>query len=160
MKKNSIVKKDDCYLRILSLRDNEALAIDCISKTMPKWYLLSEFEYFQEVSEQELFKNLNINLQDIETLSPENKRVAYEKYTLIAAVLPFICDKSEQNKVISKISEDKNISKQTIRKYLCTYLVYQNISALAPSKKNKEKKLSKDEKNMRWALNKFFYCEA
>ena len=48
------------------------------------------------------------------------------------------------------------VSKQTIRHYLCLYLVYQDISVLAPKQK-KEKELSKDEKNMRWALNKFFY---
>ena len=49
-------------------------------------------------------------------------------------------------------------SKQTIRKYLCLYLVYQNIAALAPAPKV-EKELSQDEKNMRWALNKFFYSK-
>ena len=49
-------------------------------------------------------------------------------------------------------------SKQTIRKYLCLYLVYQNIAALAPAPKV-EKELSQDEKNMRWALNKFFYTK-
>lgn len=48
------------------------------------------------------------------------------------------------------------VSKQTIRHYLRLYLVYQDISVLAPKQK-KEKELSKDEKNMRWALNKFFY---
>ena len=49
-------------------------------------------------------------------------------------------------------------SKQTIRKYLCLYLDYQNIAALAPAPKV-EKELTQDEKNMRWALNKFFYSK-
>ena len=58
--------------------------------------------------------------------------------------------------MIKNISEEMYVSKQTIRHYLCLYLVYQDISVLAPKQK-KEKELSKDEKNMRWALNKFFY---
>lgn len=35
--------------------------------------------------------------------------------------------------------------------------MYQNVVALAPKPKEKQKELSQDEKNMRWALNKFFY---
>ena len=68
MKKNSIITKDNCYYRILAIKDNEILAIDCIKKTMPKWYSLSEFETFKEIPEEELFTQLNISLQDIENL--------------------------------------------------------------------------------------------
>ena len=58
--------------------------------------------------------------------------------------------------IISRISEDKEVSKQTLRKYLCLYLVYQSIGSLAP-KEYKVKPLTQDEKNFRWALNKFYY---
>ena len=117
------------------------------------------FDSYQEVSESDLLKFLNIELINIDELPSESKKLAYERYTLIAAVLPFISDTSQQNKVISKISEDKNISKQTIRKYLCINLSLQTISSLAPIRAPKEKNLSPDEKNMRWALNKFFYTK-
>ena len=36
------------------------------------------------------------------------------------------------------------------------YLVYQNVSCLAPKEKS-QKSLSQDEKNFRWALNKYYY---
>jgi len=48
------------------------------------------------------------------------------------------------------------MSKQSIRSFLCSYLVYQDVAVLAP-KQSKEKELTEDQKNMRWALNKFFY---
>jgi hypothetical protein len=35
--------------------------------------------------------------------------------------------------------------------------VYQNISALAPKEKEDKKELTVDEKNIRWALNKYYY---
>ena len=159
MKKSSIINNKDRYFRVLEIKDNKVLAIDCIKRTMPKWFMMSDFNSYQEISESDLLKYLGVELIDIEELPSENKRIAYERYTLIAPVLSFISDKNHQKKVISKICADKNISKQTIRKYLCTYLVYQNISSLAPAQKTKERKLSADEKNMRWALNKFFYTK-
>jgi len=159
MKKNSIITKDNCYYRILAIKDKEILVIDCVKRTMPKWYMISHFDSYQEVSESDLLKYLNIELINIEELPSDCKRIAYERYTLIAAALPFISDKNQQNRVISKISEDKSISKQTIRKYLCIYLSFQTVSALAPIRAPKENKLSPDEKNMRWALNKFFYTK-
>ena len=57
----------------------------------------------------------------------------------------------------SSIAEIKGVSKQTIRNYLWLYLVYQDIAALAPKQKCEDRPLTQDEKNMRWALNKFFY---
>ena len=37
------------------------------------------------------------------------------------------------------------------------YLVHQDIAALAPKQKSQERQLTQDEKNIRWALNKYFY---
>ena len=47
---------------------------------------------------------------------------------------------------------------QTVRHYLCQYLVYQSISALVPKERTvSERGLTKDEKNFRWALNKYYF---
>ena len=51
------------------------------------------------------------------------------------------------------------MSKQTIRNYLCLYLTYQNKAVFAPKQRAQDTELSQDEKNMRWALNKFFYTK-
>ena len=51
------------------------------------------------------------------------------------------------------------VSTKTIRTYLCKYLAYQNITALAPKTEADERSLTQDEKTMRWALNKFFYTK-
>ena len=87
-------------------------------------------------------------------LSEEEKRIAQERFTLIAGVLPYIGEEGKRSKMIDFLSAQQ--SKQTIRKYLCLYLVYQNIAALAPAPKV-EKELSQDEKNMRWSLNKYYF---
>ena len=38
MKKNDLIKTEDGIYRILSIEANRVLAIDCIKKTMPKFY--------------------------------------------------------------------------------------------------------------------------
>ena len=55
------------------------------------------------------------------------------------------------------MAERHKVTKQTIRKYLCLYLAYPNITVLAPIKKEPKKTLTEDEKNFRWALNKYYY---
>lgn len=91
-----------------------------------------------------------------DSLTPENKKIAQLRYSVIAPILPFIADDYMKSLLISRISSNQGLTKQTIRKYLCMYLVYQDISCLAPKEKHK-KSLSQDEKNFRWALNKYYY---
>ena len=52
---------------------------------------------------------------------------------------------------------NSHVTKQTVRKYLCLYLVYQTVTALAPIDVVRGIELTKEQKLMRWALNKFFY---
>ena len=51
---------------------------------------------------------------------------------MIAAVLPFVSDKKERARMIDRISQEQEVSKQTVRCYLCLYLAFQNVAALAP----------------------------
>ena len=81
----------------------------------------------------------------------------HERYTMIAPIVSFISDDKMRSKLICSIAEEHNVSKQTVRNYLCLYLSYMDISALAPKKRKDERELTQDEKYMRWALNKFFY---
>ena len=59
--------------------------------------------------------------------------------------------------IIARLSEENEISKQSLRNYLCHYLALQDIRALLPKERTYEKELTADEKNMRWSLNKYFY---
>lgn len=165
MQKNSLIRYNGDIIRILEIQEDKVFIINCSQKSMPKWEspknifgeLFGE-QYKQYCSEQELLEENNVVLPDIETLDAEGRKFAHEHFTLIAGILPFVTDEKERSYMIDNISKLKNVSKQTIRHYLRLYLVYQNISALAPTPKiHKEKSLTQDEKNFRWALNKFYY---
>lgn len=149
------MKKGDSIIRILDEKGSEVIIIDCIKKTMPVWYDKDFISGYEICFEEEL----GFPIREEKSLSATNKRIMHERYTLIAGILPFVSDEKSRNMLISKVAEQYNVSKQTIRKYLCLYLVYQDMSVLAPNKKETVKELTKDEKNIRWALNKFFYTK-
>lgn len=147
MKKLDLVILEGQLHRVLSIKEDKCLVINCIKFSMPFW---TQKSYLEEK------ENLTLETVEINSLSPTNKKKAYERYGLIAPIIPLVEDDYMRSHIISRISEDKEVSKQTLRKYLCLYLVYQSIGSLAP-KEHKVKPLTQDEKNFRWALNKFYY---
>ena len=157
MQKNNLYRNDETIIRVLDLSENKALIIDCIRLTVPRWVDISALSDFAPCTETELYEKTNIFPRLIEDLNADSRRYAYEHYTLIAGVLPFIADEKERCYVIAKISEQNQISKQTVKNTLCLYLAYQNVSVLAPKKHSYDRPLTQDEKNIRWALNKYYY---
>lgn len=132
--------------------------IDCIKRTMPIWGESSVLDSFSGCTDEVMNHATNFTVTDIENLNADQRKAMYDRYTLIAPMLPFIADERMRSKLIGSTAIEHNISKQTIRNYLCLYLVYINITALVPRQRlDDDGKLTQDEKNMRWALNKFFY---
>ena len=156
MRKNDLLKKDGTIVRVLMVENDKLLLINCSRMAMPRWGTESSIADYVPCGEHEL---PNCIAEDVETLKPDLRKVAYHRYTMISGILPFISDDAARGKAIGKAASEYNISSKTIRKYLCLYLAHQNIVALAPKISDDERVLSKDEKNMRWGLNKFYYTE-
>ena len=153
MRNDDLRKCGEKIIRILEEKDGQAFIIDCTRKSIPKWVNSDSLSDYTACTDDELFSPL----PDIESLDSQNRKTAYERYTLISGVLPFVTDKKQRCYIIDKLSAEKSISKQTINYYLWIYLVYQNIAALSFKQTETAKELSDDEKNIRWALNKYFY---
>ena len=151
MKNNDIIKKDNTIYRVIDITDTKAFVIDCSKKSMPKWVDLTSLSSYSLCAEELQ------TLPDINELDMLSRKVAYERFTVISNILPFISDKNKRSTMILQTATDKGISRQTVCAYLWLYLVYQNISALAPKPKENEKALSETEKNINYALNKYFY---
>lgn len=149
-----LLKNKNLIFRVLQTQGDKSLVIDCIKKTMPKWIDAAVLSDFTECSEATLHELTQY--PGGRELTQDEQRIAQEHFTMIAGVLPFVGNEQKRSQMIEFLSEHQ--SKQTIRKYLCLYLVYQELAALAPQPKA-EKELTQDEKNMRWALNKFFYTK-
>lgn len=158
MQKNDLIKMNGTIFRVLELQEEKAFVIDCVKKSMPDWIRLFLLDNYQECTETDMVQETGMIIRDIENLDAESRRFIREHYTLIAPVLPFVSDEKQRNYVINRIATERGVSKQTIRKYLCLYLVYQDSVAFCPKQKE-ERKLTEDEKNMRWGLNRFYYTQ-
>lgn len=160
MKKYDLIHSGESIIRVLDMQDDRILVIDCIKHSMPVWVELASMESFSGCTKDELFEATGFTRVTIDILDAEQKKAMYERYTMIASILPFVSDDKMRSKMICSIAEDQKVSKQTIRNYLCLYLSYMDVTVLAPKKRQKERELTKDEKNIRWALNQFFYTTA
>lgn len=159
IKKNQLLQNDTQLIRVLDIEANRVFVIDCIKKTMPVWKDIEAINEYVLCSEDTLQEITDTILIDLDNLDSEGRKTAYERYTMIAPLLPFVSDMKKRKELINSLANMNSVSKQTIRYYLCLYLVYQNISILIRKQSVKESVLSQDEKNMRWALNKFFYTK-
>ena len=157
MQKNDLYFKENSIVRVLEVREDKVLVIDCVRRTMPQWKDIVSLTGWEKCSEEKMYESADVNMPEIDSLSPESRKVAYERYTMIAPILHLLPDEQKKCEMISTIATNEKISKQTVRKYLCLYLAFQKVAILAPKDKDSDTSLTKDEKNMRWALNKFYF---
>lgn len=159
MNKNDLLLHENTIIRILEIDklNNKVLIINCSKRTMPFWVDIISISNYTQATDSQLYELTNYSPLDVESLSSTHKKTMYNRFSLIAGIIPIISNGTKRSMMINQISIFYKISKQTIRQYLCLYLIYQNITALAPKQKIRSKEPTQDEKNMRWGLNKFFY---
>ena len=156
MRKNSLWSLGGTIWRVLeeNVRERQVLVVDCLKKTMPVWKNVEEWCDTKEIPEQELLEAEGITAESLESYDPA---LAHRRFSMIAPILPVIGRKKERSVRIWEAAELFGADPQTIRQYLCRYLVFRDIRVLAPVKKPEPRELTPDEKNMRWALNKYYY---
>lgn len=154
-----IIKKDNNIYRILDSNDDYVFVIDCVKSTMPKWIKAEEIENYDRCTEKEFLALADMTVPDIKALSLNEQKHINEKFNVIAEILPCVSDCKTRTQKINESALLHNLNRQTVRKYLCLYLVYQTRTVFLPKKNENRPELSRDEKNMRWALNKFFYTQ-
>ena len=150
-----IIRLGDRILRILDAEGEKALVIDCVKMGMPKWISLSEIEDGVEIPGEEFMGEMERDIP--EGMSASARQTMHERFTVISGILPCVGDKKQRSLRIADAAEKYKVSQNTVKNYLGLYLAYQDISVLAPREKQEQRELAQDEKNMRWALNKFYY---
>ena len=152
-----MIKRQDKIFRILEEEEERYLAIDCKKVTMPKWITKGEKE--QILSESKFVQEMEVSFPDMDSISPKAKKIMRERFGIISGILPFIKEEELRTRAIESIALEQGLSKQTIRKYLCQYLIYQDIRILVPKERIEDTALTEDERNMRKALNRYFYSK-
>ena len=157
MQRNDLVRYGGTIYRVIEVGVGRILVIDCIKLTMPIWMPTHSLRECTKVTLEELLSTTNKTIPSIEDLNQEQMKVMHQRFTMIAPLVTFIAHSEMRNVALNDMAERHKVTKQTIRKYLCLYLAYPNITVLAPIKKEPKKTLTEDEKNFRWALNKYYY---
>ena len=132
--------------RVLDVLEN-ILVINCVKRSMPVWKTTEELSEYVEMEEQ----------KEEKILSPKQEQEANRIYNIISPVIPFISNESLRTDSIKEVAKRYEVSEQFIRKYLCIYLSANAISSLAPKIRNEGRELTRDEKNIRKSLNKWYY---
>ena len=157
MKINDLFIANGAIYRLLSATDDRALIINCLEKKMPYWTNMEILGAPEILSQEQLLKETNTVFPGYDNILQDKRKVIHEKYGTISLILPYIGSEAERNSAIEICSQRFGLSKATIRSRLCKYLAYQDIRIFLPKQKDSQKPLSNDEKNFRWALNKYYY---
>ena len=151
IKKYDLLRSGNTIIRVLEVQADRVLVIDCIKRTMPVWVEMMVLESYFECTCEELSKATGIIPSDVDALDADQRKVMYKRYTIIAPVLSFLTDDRMRSRLICSVAEEHGVSKATVRNHLCLYLAYMDVATLAPRRREDERALTQDEKNMRWA---------
>ena len=157
MSLKSLYNNGQTIYRVLAENGERLLVIDCIKRTMPFWIKREDITNYTQIDESILFDKSGLKTIKEDELSKRALATAHQRYSIIAPAVAFVADKKRRNEMITFASHNSNLSKQTIRLYLCLYLAFQTIKALAPIDVVRGNEITKEQKLMRWALNKYFY---
>lgn len=159
---NRILRKDNHLVRILAEKEEKVLYMemrgiphsiptraDSRGISMPKITSRDEFAGYEETDKIGIYMPGN--------LSKKQENMMWQRMNMLSQVLACLWDKKARNAAIRESAEKYNVSPQKVRYYLKLYLMAQDMRVLAPKEAVTEKELTEDQKNFRWALNKFYY---
>lgn len=101
-----------------------------------------------------------MNKMEVRTYTRKQIEVMNKRFTMIAEILPLMNNKEALTRAIKSVAAHYNVSTQTIRNYLKAYQETGTKEGLAPKGRTKRAELTAFEKDIRWALNKFYYTTA
>ena len=157
MKKNDLFLNQGILFRVLDNTDTQVFIFNCLERTTPYWTNMEPTDDLKIVPEEHLLQATNTTFPDFSLIPPDKRKLIQEKYGTISLILPYVSNGLERNRAIDLCSKTFGLSKATIRTRLYNYLACQDIRIFLPNVKEKSKDLSADEKNFRWALNKYYY---
>ena len=155
-KDNELLKlHDGCIYRILaSFGDGLILVINCTNIGAPKFMRDNELDGAIVVSESEMQSETGRTIQ--EHLNERQEQVCNRRYARISPALMYLTDARKRYSVLAELAESLHLSRRQLKDDLNLYLAYQTKAVFSPPLRVCAD-LSEDQKNMRWAINKFYY---
>lgn len=146
------LKSGDSILRVLGINNGEITVIN-VTRPFSTIYEMSSSEEYEEVTAP------LVTIQNDDELYDWQRKKRDQRYEIIEFIVreEDWWRKDNRKELLQEASSRFLISKKTLTRMLWQYLTYGK-NGLCPEKKTqKDKDLTADQKNMRWALNKYYY---
>lgn len=86
MQKNELMKFGDSIIRILQVKGDSVLIVNCTSKAMPSWVTKAELSAYEHCNEEDLSALTGATVADYDDLDKDSRKFAQEHYSLITGV--------------------------------------------------------------------------
>ena len=93
MKVNVVLRKGEIVLRVLVIKDDICLCINCNAESMPAWMPANSLADYTPDTAPLIDTNI----------TARQKQVAHERFTMIAPMLAFLTDDRERNRIMNRI---------------------------------------------------------
>ena len=118
--KNKIIKNKDHIFRVLEVKDNQYLVVDCKKLRMPKWVLEDEVKDYIVISEEELLSALNVSLCNYDDLNNDDKKITNDRFGSISIIINSVGDYQVRTSLLKLCSDSYKVS--ILNHYNSTYL--------------------------------------
>ena len=110
MKTKDIIACGASLYRVLNVADDTIFVMDCLKPKMPYWKSIAEADC-KYVTEQELYERTGKAIVSLDDLDAVRRRVALNRYTIIAGVLPFLTDVNLRGEIIKRLANEHILPK-------------------------------------------------
>ena len=151
---NSLWKNNGIIYRILDIVDNEYLVIDCIRRCNPTFIKVNDLESAAAITEEQLRQDARITIRN--NLNNQELAECNRRYTLIKDIINIIGSDTQRCEMLRTTAKLNGLSIRGVKKWLYKYVAFQDMRVFA-HKEPPVLELTDDQKNFRWALNKYYY---
>ena len=113
--KNQIIKKDDIIYRILDVKNNKYLLVNCKKLRMPFWIDNKEVIDYEVIEESDFLKLLNIDICNYDDLDNVDKKITNDRFGSISLLINSVGDFHKRNELLKLCSNSYGVSIETIR---------------------------------------------
>lgn len=152
--KDLLMLKGTIYRVLANCDDERILVINCSHIGAPKYMRISELNGSKIISEANMRTETGRIIP--EHLDIQQEKECNRRYGRISTALMFLTDERKRYAVLAETARTLHMTRRQLKDDLNLFLAYQTKTIFAPPLRKKTD-LSEDQKNMRWALNRYYY---
>ena len=149
---NELFIKEKAIYRVLKPGFDRLLIVKSDEKKLPFFIKPDELDESYLINQGDLLEKTGIVFRSYDELDEKEKGLIHKAFGSISFILSYLDDFDKRTQLIKLAAHEYGVSSSTIRNRLYKYLLFQDIRIFLPKGNKKERALTEDELNFRWAL--------